>query len=167
MINFEDDAPEYVRPNKSQMKREAQAMMTLAKKLVELPMPTWQNLSLGDEILDALYQLREMKQFGAKKRQLKLVAKMLRFVDTQAAMNMVEDTDILKVGDAAAFHKLESWRDRLLEEDSSLTQFMESFPAADGQKLRQLIRKAKQEQQAEGTSKSAKLLFKFIKECIG
>jgi len=62
-------------------------------------------------------------------------------------------------------HLLEKWRDRLaLEGDSALSEFVEQYPTADRQHLRQLQRKAKQELEREKPPAAARKIFQYIKD---
>ena len=65
-------------------------------------------------------------------------------------------------------HHIERWRDRLLEEgDTALELLLEEYPLADRQYLRQSIRNAKKEMQANKPPKTARGLFKYLRELLG
>ncbi|MDD1621621.1 MAG: DUF615 domain-containing protein, partial [Methylococcaceae bacterium] len=65
-------------------------------------------------------------------------------------------------------HQAERWRDLLLADtgNQQLTQLMSEFPAADSQHLRQLQRNAQKEAKEAKPPKSARLLYKYLKELI-
>jgi len=161
----EDDFPEYERPNKSQMKRDAQALLELTKKMVDLSEAVWSEFSLPNDIIDELYQLKDTKQYGARKRQMKRIAKLLRHIDVTVAKQVVEIAGHNHAVSAATFHRVELWRDRLIAEGgAALTEYLSQNPCDDVQYLNQLIRNAKQELSKGRTPKSSKLLFKFLRE---
>ena len=62
----------------------------------------------------------------------------------------------------SALHKSERLRDALIAEDDALTKFIEQFPEADVQEVRQLIRNARKEAQGSKPPKSARALYKLI-----
>ena len=64
------------------------------------------------------------------------------------------------------FHKVETWRDRLLAETDAVTAFIAEYPEVDVQQLRQLIRNAKKEQEKQQPPKSYRELFQLIKPFI-
>ncbi|MDX8388196.1 MAG: ribosome biogenesis factor YjgA [Ghiorsea sp.] len=163
---LEDEFPEYERPNKSLLKREAQAALDLAKKLVELHEKSWSELEFPQQVIEELYNLKHMTQHVAKKRQLKLVAKLLREVDTTLAVQAVENVVKSRAQDSVAFHMVERWRDKLLQDGDALTEFVGEYHGADVQALRQLIRNAKLELLKGKTTKSSKLLFKLLRDII-
>ena len=164
----EDEFQSTERPNKSQLKRDAQSLQELVKKLSELNEEKWIGLSLPDEVLEELRLLNDIKQFGAKNRQVKHIAKMLRHVDVKDAKAVVASVSSERVADNVSFHRVERWRERLLSEDTqALTEFLSQYSGADSQRLHQLIRNAKREAATNATSKSSKLLFKMLRGLVG
>jgi ribosome-associated protein len=167
MIDAFEDEPEYERPNKSEQKREAQAFLDLAKKLEPLSEQQWYDIALPEHVIDALQALKGMPQKAAKKRQFKLVAKYLRDTDVHAALAAVENIEQVQTKVNLEFHRIERWRDRLLSEGrTALTEFLAEYPNVDVQQLRQLMRNANQEADKNKPPKSAKLLFKLLRECV-
>jgi len=167
MIDTFEDESEYVRPNKSELKREAQAFLDLAKKLEALSEQQWLDIKLPEHVLAALHDLKAMPQKGAKKRQFKLVAKYLRDVDVRAALEKLENIEQAKAKVDLGFHRVERWRDRLLSEGGeALTAFLLEHPRVDVQQLRQLVRNANQEAVKNKPPKSAKLLFKLLRDLV-
>ena len=166
-MSDQDDFPEYERPNKSQMKRDAQALLELTKQILDLSTNQWSELALPIHIIDELHELKEMKQFGAKKRQMKRVAKLLRDVDVNVAKTFVETESLEHLASNAAFHRVEIWRDKLLSEGrGALTEFLNQNPSADAQHISQLTRNAKQEIAKGKAPKSSKLLFKYLRDLV-
>ena len=63
------------------------------------------------------------------------------------------------------FKKLEHWRDRILAEgNKAIDEFMEEYPQADRQQLRQLQRNSLKEQTAGKAPASARQLFRYLRE---
>ena len=63
------------------------------------------------------------------------------------------------------FHQLERWRDRLISGDNKvLTEYLEQYPEADHQHIRQLVRNAKKEADQSKPPASARKLFKYLRE---
>jgi ribosome-associated protein len=166
-LQHEDEIPEYERPNKSQLRREAKDLLLLAKNLVELHKSIWVSYQLSDDILDELQALKDISQHGAKKRQLKRVAKLLRDEDISAAKHAVENNQKQHADVNAAFHKVEMWRDRLIAgSKDDLTSFLSEYASANVQALNQLVRNAKLERVQNKPGKSSKLLFKLLREIM-
>ena len=67
--------------------------------------------------------------------------------------------------ESATLIQAERWRDRLLSaDDSQLAAFMERFPGCDRTLVRQLVRNARKEQELEKPPRSARKLFRYIKQ---
>jgi len=68
--------------SKSQMKRDALAVRSLARQLVELKQSQLARVPLDDTVREAIIDARKMRSHGARKRQLMFVAKRLRQSET-------------------------------------------------------------------------------------
>ena len=159
------EAADVNRPSRSQLKREDQALFVMAKELVELSLASLVTLKLSDQLMEAVKMASAMPaNKGARKRQLKYIAGILRTHGTDVIQ---ERLDVLKnksAHSARELHKVEHWRARLLSEDkTALTELLDSHPEADIQYLRQLVRGAKKEMALDKPAKSARLLFRQLK----
>ena len=154
--------------SKSQRKREAQALLDLAKDLVSMPAARLKSLPVDEELRDAIDFTRSIKSHGARKRQLMTVGKMLRLRDNQALLDAVANFDQKARQDNARFHQIETWRDRLLAgDDQVLSGLLEEVADANAQVLRQLIRNARREAKLNKPPASARKLFKLLREMDG
>lgn len=158
------------RVNKTRVKRELDELLELGKSIAGLSKDQFEAMPLTDEFRFAVVEARKLSKGGAIKRQFKYIGKLLREMgDDVDEMQHELDKQLDKDTAAAArLHKLERWRDRLVAEgDAALSDFLTSFPEADRQHLRQLQRKAKQEQEREKPPAAARKLFQYIKEISG
>jgi len=151
--------------SKSQRKRDAQALVQLAKKMIAMPENRFRKLPLDDELRSELEFARNIKAHGARKRQLLTVGKMLRLRDNEELLDAVNNLDERNRQANARFHHIESWRDRLIEgNDQDLTVLLENAPDTNVQTLRQLIRNAKKEIQLGKPPAASRKLFKLLRE---
>ena len=154
--------------SKSQRKREAQALLDLAKDLVSMPEARLKSLPVDEELRDAIDFTRGIKSHGARKRQLMTVGKMLRLRDNQVLLDAVANFDQKTRQENARFHHIETWRDHLLAgDDQVLSGLLEMVPDANAQVLRQLIRNARREAKLNKPPASARKLFKLLREMDG
>ncbi len=154
------------RLNKSQQKREIQALLDLGKKLAQFDAGTLAKFDLPPELQQALLDVQSMK-LGAEKRQFKRICKLLRQINTESLQQTFEELEEKKAEQDKSFHRCERWRDRLLEEgQTAITDFMDKFPQADAGQLRQLVRNAKKEIEHDKPRKSSRALFRLLRECI-
>jgi ribosome-associated protein len=167
--NFtEDHEPdEEAYKSKSQVKREMHALRDLGEELLELPLEQFAKLELMDEIRDAINEARKIRQHGARKRQLQYIGKLMRDVDAEAIRQQLETLQGQSRQAVQALHRIEGWRDRLLNEgDTALAELLDQYPQGDRQMLRQLLRNAQKEQAANKPPKAARSLFRYLRELI-
>lgn len=159
-------------PSKSQLKRDALAIRDLGGELAALGAAELARIPLPDDVQDAIRELNRTTKNGAKKRQLGWLAKRLRQIDTEPVEAAMESIRQAARANTQTLHLVEQWRDKLLGLENSanakesLTAFLDKYPHADRQQLRQLQRSAMQEQEKNKPPKSARLLFKLVRDAI-
>jgi ribosome-associated protein len=162
--DFEEEGS--TRPNKTQLKREADALFELGKRLTELDSSTLRTLDLPNELLNALEAAKKIHSHVAQKRQFKLIGKMLRSIDTTALHEVIEKRDLQHQKGVSEFHHIERWRDRLITDPAAVSELLSEHPEIDRQRLNQLVRAAAKELQLGKPPKSARQLFKFLREML-
>lgn len=151
--------------SKTQIKREADDLVALGKKIANLSQDQFEAMPLGDNLRAAFLVARKLSKGGAIKRQFKYIGKLLRSTDVEQMSQAIERQLDKDKAAASRLHNLERWRDKLVEQgDVALGDFLVSFPHADRQHLRQLQRKAKQELEREKPPAAARKIFKYIKD---
>ena len=167
LIDTDDEDYQPVeRLNKSQQKREIQALLKMGKTLSELDASTLGKMDLPPELLTALLAAKPMKH-GALKRQFKFIAKLLRQMNTESLEETLAEMQNRKADQDRQFHRIERWRDRLLAEGpEAMTELMSEYPHADAGQLRQLIRNANREYAANKPPKSSRALFRLLRDVI-
>ncbi|MFN3237063.1 MAG: ribosome biogenesis factor YjgA [Pseudomonadales bacterium] len=164
-----EDAEEFTGPSKTQLKREAQAFVTMGEKLMAIPEPQLQQIGLP-EVVDAVLAAKKITKGNARKRQLQFIGKLLRKSDTTALNLLLNRYDASSAEHANQFHQLESWRERLIDEDQTvMAEIIEAHPDLDRQHLRGLTRNAIREQaQQQASDKELprvqfRKLFQYLK----
>ncbi|KTC68726.1 alpha helix protein [Legionella birminghamensis] len=153
--------------SKSQRKREADALQKLGVKLVELPADILDQLPLNEALRQAIDAAKSIRSHGAVRRQAQLIGKLMRGADHEAIKEAYEALESEKNAQTAAFHELEEWRDRLINDGKeALTEFIDYYQPADVQQLRQLIKKAVDERRANQSHGAYKALFRFIRASV-
>lgn len=152
--------------SRTDIKKAAQAVTDLGEQLSEMTENEIKKLELPQTLADALLLLKRMDRGPALKRQKLFIGRYLR-QDEPLIVEIKEklaEIEAKKKQQNAHFHKLEKWRDRLVEEgDSALVEFLEFYPQADRQSLRQWIRNAQKEQKESKPPKSSREIFKYLK----
>jgi len=150
--------------SKSQIKREMQALRDLGKQLIALPASTLGKMPLSDAVRDAVLAAQEFKR-EALRRQIQHIGALLRGADVDAIRMSLESLSRPHREEVQALHEVEQWRDGLIGSDEHLLETLANrFDDFDFQRVRQLIRNARKEQQREKPPKSARALFKYLSD---
>lgn len=132
--------------SKSQRKKEMQELRLLGEKLVQLNNDQLIPLS-SVAITKAVHECRKITKGNARKRQIQYIAKLLRNVQIDDIKKLIDRYDASSKTHARQFHQLEKWREQLITGDfSALDELAAAYPELDRQHLKQLTRKATQEQ---------------------
>ncbi len=155
------------RKSKSQLKREAAALRRIGEQLVRLSAGHLSSIPMGIELREAVLDAQQLRSRSAYRRQLQFVGKLMRSADSLAITRALERLDSEHDENLRRFHGLEQWRDRLILEGSeALTEFLDAFPSADSQHIRQLVRNARQERSSGRPPASSRKLFRYLKQLI-
>lgn len=166
-FEHDKDDEEIIYVSKSQLKRESHALQALGEELVELPAAKLEKIPLPEELAEAVALARRIKARGGRKRQLQYIGKLMRKIDEEPIRQAMDQIKGESTRETARLHKLEQWRDRLLEEgDSALAELLGEYPDADRQHLRQLMRNAQREKKQNKPPKSARELFRYLRELM-
>lgn len=161
---FRDDEHD-LEPSKSQLKRDAEELQALGKRMTELRHDQQAKLPIDDRLRAAIEEYARIRANGAKRRHLQYIGKLMRHVDADAIREVVDRFDSASVLHNQLFHDLERWRERLIEGgNEALQAFIESHPDADIQHLRQLVRNAQREREREQPPTHARKLFRYLRE---
>ncbi len=158
---------EYERPSKSQLKRDMTALQKLGQELIDQARDRVKRVPMPEDVRDAILECQKIKDHEGRRRQLQFVGKKMRTLD-EAEVALIQKTiDSWKgasKSDTAAMHAMERRRDKLLANDSALTELMEEHPQLDVQQLRTMIRNARKEQAENKPPKAYREIFQLLKE---
>lgn len=140
-----DDFSDQLPPSRSAKKRAAKAIQELASTLITMAEADYRRLPLSGVIAEELEQARAIKSHGARKRQLKHLAGLLREDDEsreqiETFMAGIERGHRQKT---AGFHRLEELRERLCDPDrctEALEEIEETLPSVDTAKIHRLAK---------------------------
>jgi ribosome-associated protein len=171
---IEEDYDEYdeveyyaVRPNKTRIKKEIAALFALGEEMSGLSPDQLNSLMLPEKILQAVREVSGMPHKGARKRLLKFIAGQLHLIDTAPIMEKMARIKNKSAHAVREHHLAEKWRDRLIAEgDDAVTEMLDDYPEADSQQIRQLIRNAQKEIATSKPPKSARMLYRYVKELL-
>ncbi len=151
--------------SRTQIRKAAKAVTNLGEELASLTIPQIKKLALPEDFQAAILMLKGMDKGPALKRQKLFVGRILRNDELLLIeiKEKLESQQIKAKQQNAHFHRLEHWRDRmLLEGDGVLSEFLEDYPSADRNQLRQLVRNAKKEAEQNKPPKSSRAIFQYL-----
>jgi len=147
--------------SKTQLKKEADDIQQFGIEISNLPNHKIKELSLSDEIIEAIIFYKEIKKNSAKRRQAQFLGKLLRDFDLS---NVTQEMGTLKAFSRLQVkfeHEAELWRDKLINDQSALNEFINEFQP-DLTNLNQTINAARKEFQSDKKSKNYRNLYRII-----
>jgi ribosome-associated protein len=150
--------------SKTRKKREMHELQALGVALAALPESQLKAMSLGEDLLAALLEVKRIKSHEAKRRQMQYIGRLMRDVDAAPIRSRLAEVEGHSAQATARHRRLENWRERLLADDEALTAFAAEHPGADLQALRASIRNARKEQKEGKPPRAYRELFRILKD---
>ncbi len=142
----------------------------MAERLSHEPPARLKKMDLPEDVLEEVIWVQATHAPVARKRQLQYLAKRMRrhAPETFATALAILNTDRATARrETAMLHRLEAWRDRLVEEgDPALDALLAEYPQAERQHLRSLIRQARSKMGSERSFKAARALFLELRDLL-
>ena len=163
MTDIENDEDDLI--SKSQLKRDSQALQDMGSQLVEMPEGQLKKFDLPENLKDAIYEARRLKNREGKRRQLQFIGKLMRTADTSFIQETLDRMDHQSQTYRQHFMRLEEWRDKIISQgNSAIEALIEQYPAADRQQLRNLQRQAAREIEQKKAPTASKKLFAYLRQ---
>ncbi|MDP1593193.1 MAG: ribosome biogenesis factor YjgA [Gallionella sp.] len=153
-------------PSKTKIKKQMHDLRDLGEELTELGKDQIAQLDIPETLRDAIREMGRIKSFGARRRQMQYIGKLMRDVDTAPIIAKLNTWKGISQQHIGYMHQLERWRERLLEGDSALTELLTAYPETDVQRLRTLIRNTLKERETGKPAKNFRELFQVLRETI-
>lgn len=161
-----DEAEVEAGPSKTKIKKQMHELRDLGKELTELSKDQVAQLDLPESLQDAIREMRNINSFGAQRRQIQYIGKLMRNVDPAPIIAKLDAWKGKSQNHTAYMHLLERWRDRLMEPGNALTELLAAYPQADAQRLRTLIRNAHKELELQKPPKNYREIFQVLRDII-
>ena len=154
-----------IEKSRTRLKKEATALQKMGEKLVTLSDDQLSQMELPTMLINAIQAVRTIKSHGARRRQMQYIGTLMRNVEVEPIEQALLEIEQGAYRQAKAFHRIEAWRDQLVAgDDTVIDEILETFPDADRQRLGQLVRSARKEKEKNAPPKSARNLFRYLKE---
>lgn len=165
-IDWTDEEEEIIWVSKSEIKRDAEHLKKLGESLINLTPANLAKMPLDDDLRDAV-ELAQRLRLEARRRQIQYIGKLLRNLDPEPIQEALDKVENRHNQQLALLQKLELIRDQLIEQgDAALNPLLEEYPSLDRQHLRNLIRSAQKEKQANKPPKNYREIFQYLKSII-
>lgn len=162
-----EDTPDFDDlPSKSQRKREMTALQDIGAELVELNDTQLASIDLPENLHAAVAEARKLRAHGALRRQMQYIGKLMRQVDPAPIREKLDGFRSTSAAETARLHRIERWRERLLEDPAAVAEFIAAHPGTDSQQLRTLIRNTAEERARGKPPKHFRALFQMIRSVI-
>jgi len=158
------DAEEELPPSKTKIKKQMHELRDLGKELTELSKDQLDQVDIPGNLREAIHEMRSIKKFGAQRRQLQYIGKLMREVDPAPIVEKLDGWKGKSRTHTVHLHKIEHWRERLMENDNAMTDLLATHPQVDTQRLRSLIRNARKEIDTNKPPKNFREIFQLLKE---
>jgi ribosome-associated protein len=149
--------------SKTTLKKESKDIKKFGEKIAKYNQETLKKFNFPADIYEAIHDLKNIKSNSAKKRQSQYLAKLLRAIDINHALETMEKISLDSRKEIKKNHLIEEWRDKLINNDSELTNFISLYPDINIQLLRQSIINTKKEIENKIGSKHSRQLYKLIR----
>lgn len=157
------DDQEPFAPSRTDLKDAAVAYTVLAQELAKGKYVVLPDPPFDDVLRQAITDVQRMVK-SARARQVRKVAQLLRGAGPIEELREAIEGRTPGIAEKQAREQAtEAWRARLLEQaDVALTQFVEAYPAADRQHLRQLVRQSSRTPPDARSKRAATTLFRAV-----
>ena len=152
--------------SKTELKKDSKKIQQFGRKISELTVTNIEAFKFPINIYEATMDLKNLKSNSAKKRQVQYLGKLLREIDLTDAFIVMKQLKVSSQKEIQRNNIIESWRDKLLNNAKSITEFVDEYPKIDRQSLRQTISNAQKEKKDNKPPKHSKQLFKLIKDIV-
>lgn len=152
--------------SKSQKKREAHALQAMGMELVEIKESDLEGFSLTPELFVAVREAKKLKSHGAMRRHAQLIGKLMRRADADLIAEELQAHKDKHQAMTADFHEAELWRDKLIENPATLTEFVNQYAPKDLTHFRQILKKAQEERTKQVNHGAYRALFRLIRDII-
>ena len=152
--------------SKTELKKDSKKIQAFGKKISELTINNIELFKFPSNIYEATIDLKNLKSNSAKKRQVQYLGKLLRETDLANAFLVMKQLEVTSQKEIQRNHIIEGWRDKLLNNNDSLTEFFDEYPKIHRQSVRQTISNAQKEKKHSKPPKYSRQLFRLIKDII-
>jgi len=103
--------------SRTQKKREAKSVELLAKALTDLSLHEIELAPIDTAIREEIFKAKTMASHGARRRQIKLLSKMLRDTELSSLIQFMDERKGTAIAETQLFQRLERLRNLIIDEE--------------------------------------------------
>ena len=137
---------------RTDLKRESTELQKLGEDLLTLRAELMTRLALPEKLTEAVAEAKHISNFEGKRRQMQFIGKLMRKLEAtqlDGIRTALIEQHTPSALETQTLHQAEIWRDRLVNEDDALGQWITLSPSTDSQQLRALVRQARKDAKPE------------------
>jgi ribosome-associated protein len=137
---------------RTDLKRESTELQKLGEDLLTLRAKLMTRLALPEKLTEAVAEAKRISNFEGKRRQMQFIGKLMRKLEAtqlDGIRTALIEQHTPSALETQTLHQAEIWRDRLVNEDDALGQWITLSPSTDSQQLRALVRQARKDAKPE------------------
>jgi ribosome-associated protein len=154
------------RPIKGALKRRANELQGLGEALIALPQADLDAIAMPERLRDAVMLARRITAHGGLYRQKQFIGKLMRKLDAEPIRAAIQARQEAARYTARQFHRVERWRNRLIDEPACLDEFASLYPKSERPHLTRLIEQARHERDRRDGPGAARELFGYVKHIV-
>jgi ribosome-associated protein len=162
----DEEEEEELPPSKTKVKKQMHDLQDLGEQLVALSKEHLAELDIPENLRDAIREVKRINKFGAIRRQMQYIGRLMRDIEPAPIQEKLAAWNGTSRQHVAWLHQVERWRDRLLEDPEALTELLATYPNADAQHLRTLVRNAIKEKELGKPPKNYREIFQVLRDMI-
>jgi ribosome-associated protein len=154
--------------SKTQRKKQSTELQKIGEELLSLNKRQLDQIEVSEPLLGALREYERIPpRHEARRRQLQYIGKLMRNADYEHIRAALEKMRAPDRQEARRSQEIERWGERLITGDvDDVEAFVEAWPDAERQNLRQLMRRCQQLEGKTELTAARRRLFDYVKSCI-
>lgn len=152
--------------SKTRRKRQMDELQRVGAALVKLSGEQLARIDLPEVLREAVHDARRFTKHEALRRQVQYIGRIMRDLDCDPIIEQLAALQAPSRRQTALFHVAERWRGELLADPGALERFAREFPAADRDRLGELLAGVQEEKRTGRPPRKFRELFHMLNAIV-
>lgn len=148
--------------SKSARKRQMTELQVAGAALVKLSREQIERLDIPEPLREAVLECKRFNKHEAIRRQMQFIGRIMRKYDAGPIVAQLSAIEAPSKRQTALLHLAERWRGEMMSDPDAVVRFAQEFPAADRERLRELVSRAQKEKEGDQPPKNFRELFHVV-----